>query len=99
MRRRDRDEQGAVLVRQNLRKTLSRGKPHLGISRFRLELAPRDRHRSHFHVFVGSDSDLEDCHSAISFSRRTAPTAVQKSARRVAASLYSYGPTIFSRCL
>src|SRR5208337_3583894 len=99
MRGRDRREQSPVLVRQDLGKTLGRGKPHLGISGFRLELAPRDRHRSRLHVFVGSDSDFEDLHGTIPFSRSTASTAVQKSASRVAASLYSYGRTAFSPCL
>src|SRR5271157_2222840 len=98
MTRRDCREQGAVLVRQNLRKTLGRGKPHLGISRFRLELAPRDRHGSRLHVLVGGDSDLKGLHGTIPFSRRTASTAAQKSASRVAASLYSYARTAFSAC-
>src|ERR1700734_2944529 len=98
MRRRDRREQGAVLVRQNLRKTLGRGKPPLGAPRFRLKPALRDRHRARLHVLVGGDSDLEGFHGHIPFSRRTASTADQKSARSLAASFHSYGSTVFSRC-
>src|SRR5712691_2734324 len=82
-------EQLAVPGREHLRERLRRGEPHLGFAAHRRLRAACDPHRAFFHLIVAGDADLQRGHQMTPFSRRTASTVAQKSASKLAASLYS----------
>src|SRR5690606_1093087 len=88
-----------VTIREDAREAVHRREPHLGLTPARSVLATGDGHGPSLHLFVARDANLQRPHGNTPRSFRTASTSDQQSASRAAASVYSYGRTVRSRCL